>query len=67
MIKIVNIEGPIPDSETFQPFLRVTVDMPLEVAKVGETEQENALIIYEQWTKAFEVWNQKIAHVPKEA
>lgn len=67
MIKIVNVEGPMPDPETFQPFLRVTADFLMEATTVGRTEQENALIIYTSWNKAFEEWNQKIAHVPKEA
>jgi len=67
MIKIVNVEGPICDPETFQPYLRVTADFQMEVTQVGQTEQENALIIYTAWTTAFEEWNQKVAHVPKEA
>jgi hypothetical protein len=67
MIKIVNVEGPICDPETFQPCLRVTADFLREVSTVGRTEQENALILYTAWTKAFEEWNQNTAHVLKEA
>jgi hypothetical protein len=57
-MKIINVEGPIMDPQTFQPHLRITLDMPLEVSTQDRTEQENALIIYRAWQSAFAEWNQ---------
>ena len=67
MIKIVNVEGPIPDPQTFQPYLRVTADCQMQVTQVGRTEQENALFIYTALNEAWAEWNKKVEHVPKEA
>lgn len=64
-MKILNIEGPIPDPQTFQPHLRITLLMPLEVTAEERTEAENALIIYKAWQQAFEDWNnQQLDHKP---
>ncbi len=56
-MKIVNIEGPCVDEHTLQPYLKITLNMPLEVTQAHRTEQENAWIIYQAWQKAFEEWN----------
>lgn len=56
-MKIIDMQGPLVDPISFQPYLRITLNMPLEVTQEERTEQENALIIYRAWHKAFEEWN----------
>ena len=56
-MKIVNVEGPITDPQTFQPHMRITVDMPLEVQTEERTLEQNAMIIYKAWTQALVEWN----------
>lgn len=58
-MKITNIEGPFPDSQTFQPYLRVTLNMPLEVTAQERTQEQNDLIIGQALRSAFEEWNHK--------
>lgn len=61
-MKIINVEGPIVHPQTFQPHLRITLDMPLEVSTQDRTEDENAMIIYKAWQSAFAEWNQNQQH-----
>lgn len=56
-MKIINVEGPNVDLNTFQPHLRVTLDMPLEITTEDRTEEEQALIMYRAWQAAFVEWN----------
>ena len=59
-MKIVDMQGPLVDPTSFQPYLRITMDMPLEVQQENKSEQENALVIYRAWVKAYAEWNQKV-------
>ena len=54
---ILDLKGPFPDPTTFQPCLIVTLNMPLEISAEDSTEEENALIIYRAWQKAWQEWN----------
>lgn len=56
-MKIVDMQGPLVDSTSFEPYLRITLEMPLELQQEERPEQENALIIYRAWVKALEEWN----------
>ena len=57
-MKIVDMQGPLVDNTTFQPYLRITMDISLELQQDARSEEENALIIYRAWVKALDEWNQ---------
>ena len=52
-IQITKLEGPLVDKETYQPYLRVTMNIGLSLVK-GMSEEEQALVFYKAWLEACE-------------
>ena len=50
-IQIVELEGPLIDSNTFHPYIRVTMNIALSLVK-DESEEEQALAFYRAWQEA---------------
>jgi hypothetical protein len=50
-IRIVNVERSF-DQISYQPYVRLTLDLPLSVQDDSRTEEENALVFYRAFTKA---------------
>lgn len=57
-MKIVNVEGPLIDQTSFQPYMRFTLDLPLSVRDDAKTEEEKALVFYRAFLKATQIFEQ---------
>ena len=51
-IRIVNVERSLVDQNSYQPYVRLTLDLPLSIQDDSRTEEENALVFYRAFTKA---------------
>jgi hypothetical protein len=58
-MKIVDVRGPTVDQYTFQPHMRLTIDLPLTFQDKTRSEDENALVFYRAFMKATQIWQQK--------
>ena len=54
-IRIVSVERGLVDENSYQPYVRLTLDLPLSAQDKFKTEEENALVFYRAFTKAAQV------------
>ena len=53
--RIVSVERGLFDENSYQPYVRLTLDLPLSAQDNSKTEEENALVFYRAFTKAVQV------------
>ena len=51
-IRIVSVERGLFDENSYQPYVRLILDLPLSIQDSSKTEEENALVFYRAFTEA---------------
>lgn len=62
-MKVVSVEGPLVDQISFQPFMRLKVDLPLSLEDKTSSEDEKALIFYRSFMEAMQTYQQTVKSV----